>query len=103
MSEPAPASTPPPQPGPVERLVEKITGHAEHAETSALHIADDVKTAIQDHAGTVFDVASGLLGVAKLIDPADAELFAAISALVPKVLGMAETAAALAGAALKGA
>lgn len=92
--DPGPAK--PPEPGFFERAAEHLLPRAEHAEAEAAHIAADVLAAFQDHAGTVFDVAGDCLLLLRLIDPADAALFAAASALVPKVLAMAEKATALA-------
>jgi hypothetical protein len=103
----APESASPPLPEPDQggfftREFGKILPHAERTEAEAGQVAADVKAALQDHAGTVFDVSGDVLAVLKLIDPADAPLAAAAGALLPKVLAMAEKAAALASAALKG-
>ena len=97
---PAPAA--PAAPGYFERLEDKILPHARHAEADVSSWAADIRAALQDHAGSVFDVAGDVVQLAKLADPADASLFAALDALVPKVLAMAESAARIAGAALKG-
>ena len=98
---PVPAAEPD-QGGFFTREFGKILPRAEHAEADAGHLAADVKAALQDHAGQVFDVAGDALQLLKLIDPADAALAAAAEALLPKVLAMAERAAALASATLKG-
>lgn len=98
----SPAAPAAPQPGFFTREAERLLPRAEHAEADAGHLAADVKAALQDHAGTVFDVAGDCVQLLKLIDPADAALAAAAEALLPKVLAMAERAAALASATLKG-
>lgn len=98
----SPAAPAAPQPGFFTREAERLLPRAEHAEADAGHLAADVKAALQDHAGQVFDVAGDALQLLKLIDPADAALAAAAEALLPKVLAMAERAAALASATLKG-
>jgi hypothetical protein len=101
-----PAQSAPPAaaaaPGYFERIEDKILPHARHAEADVSSWAADIRAALQDHAGSVFDVAGDVVQLAKLADPADASLFAALDALVPKVLAMAESAARIAGAALKG-
>ena len=104
MSEPT-ETNPPVQDegGFFSRAAEHVFPHLEHAEVEAGHIATDVRAALQDHAGTVFDVAGDAIALLKLIDPADAALFAAAEAFLPKVLAMTEKAAALASAALKAA
>lgn len=81
---------------------DRLRGPAGHAEADAGRIAADVGTMLRDHAGTVFDVAGDVVQLAKLIDPADAPVLAALDVLVPKVLAMAENAARIAQAALKG-
>jgi hypothetical protein len=98
--DPGPATADPP--GFFTREAERFLPGVRHAEAEAGRIAGDVSTALQDHAGTVFDVAGDVFGVLKLIDPADAPLIAAAEALVPKVLAMVEKATALAQGALKG-
>ena len=98
----SPAAPAAPQPGFFTREAERLLPRAEHAEADAGHLAADVKAALQDHAGQVFDVAGDALQLLSLIDPADAALAAAAEALLPKVLAMAERAAALASATLKG-
>jgi len=94
-----PAGAPVPQPpGFFEREIGKILPRAE---ADAAEAAADVATALRDHAGTVFDVAGDVIAVAGYVDPADATLLAALDALVPKVLAMAESAASVAGAAMR--
>jgi hypothetical protein len=83
------------------RLEDRFVPHAEHAEADVSTWAADVSTALRDHAGTVFDVSGDLMSLVKLIDPADAPLFAAAEALVPKVYAMVQKATALAQGALK--
>jgi hypothetical protein len=100
-TSPEPASPPPAAGGPLTRAENWFRGHAGHAEADAAAFAADVSTALRDHAGTVFDVAGDVVQLAKLADPADAPLFAALDALVPKVLAMAESAARIAQGALK--
>ena len=104
MSETDPETNPPAQDdgGFFIKAAEHLLPHLEHAEADAGRIAADVSAALREHAGTVFNVSSGILGMLKMIDPADASLFAAAQALEPKVYAMAEKAAALAAAALKG-
>jgi hypothetical protein len=92
--DPGPAH--PAEPGFFERAAEHILPHLEHAEADAAYITAGVAAALQDHAGTVFSVAADVFTVLKLIDPADAALFTAASALVPKVLAMVEKVTALA-------
>jgi len=91
--------------GPLARLTERITGHAEaivhEAEAKAATLADDLKAAVQSHASSVFDVAGDLLKALAVIDPADATAMSAISALVPKVLAMAGSAAQVASTVLR--
>lgn len=103
MSDPTapdPVPVPPPAaPGFFTRAEEKILPHFEHAEADAAGFIASAGTDIQDHAGTVYEVAAGIFGVVKLIDPADAPLAAAAEALVPKVLAMVAKATALAQAA----
>ena len=101
MSETDPETNPPAQDdgGFFIKAAEHLLPHLEHAEADAGRIAADVSAALREHAGTVFDVSSGILG---MLDPADAPLIAAAEALEPKVYAMAEKAAALAAAALKG-
>ena len=98
--DPGPAVVNPP--GFFTREAERLLPGARHAEADAGHLAADVKAALQDHAGQVFDVAGDCGQLLRLIDPADAALAAAAEALLPKVLAMAERAAALASATLKG-
>jgi hypothetical protein len=86
-------------PGPIERFEERIAGHAE-AEAADLSAA--LKTTLQDHAGAVLDVSADFLKIVAVLDPADATATAAMSALVPRVLAMASSAAQLASTALKG-
>jgi hypothetical protein len=93
------------QPGPLTRLVEKFENHAapevHAAETAVGAIAADVKAALLDHTSTALTVAGELGALAKLVDPADAPLVAAVEALLPKVLSMAVNAGNLALKALK--
>ena len=96
--DPGPAK--PQEPGFFSREAQRLLPHAERAEAEAGRIAADVLAAIQDHAGQCFDVAGDALLLLRLIDPADAALFATASALVPKVLAMVEKATALAQAKL---
>ena len=106
MTETAPESPPEPAPpapeGPLGHAADWFRSRAGHAEAEAGHVAADVSAVLQDHAGVVFSFADGFLSMVKMIDPADAPLIAAAQALVPKVYAMAEKAAALAAAALKG-
>jgi hypothetical protein len=83
------------------RELGKILPHAQHAEADAAAFAADVSTALRDHAATVLRGTADAMDVLRLIDPADAALFAEAEALVPRLLGMAESAARIAGAALK--
>ena len=53
----SPAAPAAPQPGFFTREAERLLPRAEHAEADAGRLAADVKAALQDHAGTVFDVA----------------------------------------------
>jgi hypothetical protein len=94
VTDPGPAH--PDAPGFFTREAQRLLPHIEHAEAEAGHIAAEVQAALQDHAGTVYGVADGFLTVLKMIDPADAALFTAASALVPKVFAMVEKATALA-------
>ncbi len=106
MTEPAPESPPEPAPpaaeGPLGHAADWFRSHAGHAEAEAGHIAADIATGLREHAGIAFEVSSGILGILRMLDPADAPLIAAAEALEPKVYAMAEKAAALAAAALKG-
>ena len=110
MSESDP-ETPPegtaPEGGEEEGFLERAAGHLlphlEHAEAEAGHISAEVRAELQEHAVTVFGVAGEVLSVLKAVDPADAALFAAAGALVPKVYAMVEKAAVLAQGALKSA
>ncbi len=99
--DPGPAVADPP--GFFTREAQRFLPRAEHAEAEAGHIAAEVQAAIQDHAGTVFDVAGDGVALLKLIDPGDAVLASAAAAFLPKLLAMAESAARVAGAALKAA
>ena len=90
-----------PEGGFFSRELGKILPHAQHAEADVSAWAADVSAALRDHAATVLRGTADAMDVLKLIDPADAELFAAAEALVPRLLGMAESAARIAGAALK--
>lgn len=96
--DPGPAK--PPEPGFFSREAQRLLPHVQHAEAETGRIAADVLAAIQGHAGQVYDVAGDCIKLLELIDPADAPLFAAASALVPKVLAMVERATALAQAKL---
>lgn len=91
---PEPASAEPAPPGFFTRLEDKILPRAE---ADAARITIDVAAAVQAHAGQVFDVAGDVLALLKLVDPADAALASSAAALLPKVLGMAESAAKVAG------
>ena len=106
MTEPAPESPPEPAPpaaeGPLGHAADWFRSQAGHAEAEAGHIAADIATGLREHAGIAFEVSSGILGILRMLDPADAPLIAAAEALEPKVYAMAEKAAALAAAALKG-
>lgn len=112
MSEPGAPILPPPPPVPpapaagtgfFTRMEEKILPHAEHLEADVAHVIADAGTAIQDHAGTVYDVSGDVLALLRMIDPADAPLAAAAEALLPKVFAMVAKATALAQSAQKGA
>jgi hypothetical protein len=103
MSEPVPEPEPPapvpasPQPGFFTRLKDDVLPHAEHAEADIATGIGDVASALEDHAGTILDITAEAVAVLKLADPADAVLFSAIAALVPKVLDMAVKAKTIAG------
>jgi hypothetical protein len=88
-----------PPEGPIEHVTDWFRAHVE---AGAGNVAADVSAALRDHAQGVFEVSSGILSVLKMIDPADAPLITAAQALEPKIYAMAERAAALAAAALKG-
>jgi hypothetical protein len=98
ISPDPPAGT---EPGFFPRLEDRVLPHAQHAEAGAAAFAADVSTALRDHAATVLRGTADAMDVLRLIDPADADLFAEAEALVPRLLGMAESAARIAGAALK--
>jgi hypothetical protein len=100
-TSPEPASPPPAAGGPLTRAENWFRGHAGHAEADAAAFAADVTTALRGHASAVLRGTADAIDVLKLIDPADADLFSAAEALVPELLGMAESAARIAGAALK--
>jgi hypothetical protein len=106
VSEPMPESPPepanPPAEGPIGHLDGWFHAHGAHAEAEAGHIATDIATGLREHAAVAFRVSSEILDILGMIDPADAPLIAAAQALEPKVYAMAERAASLAAAALKG-
>jgi hypothetical protein len=101
VSETPPEADLPAAEGPITRVADWFRDHGGHAGAGAGHIAADIGVALQDHAGTVFDVAGDGVALLKLIDPADAALASAAAAFLPKLLGMAESAARVAAAALK--
>jgi hypothetical protein len=101
VTDQAPEPAPVAAEGPITHVADWFRDHGGHAEAEAGHIAADISVALQDHAGTVFDVAGDGVALLKLIDPADAALASAAAAFLPKLLGMAGSAARVAAAALK--
>jgi hypothetical protein len=104
---PGPPSAPPPppqQPGLIGRLEERLLPHAEHAvqdaEAGGLRLTADFAGALQGHAGEVFDLAGDVVGLLKLVDPADDAAVAALAALIPKAYAITASVTRLAQAAL---
>jgi hypothetical protein len=84
-----------------ETFGQRVGDLLHHGEQDAAALAariPGIETDIRDHAGQVFDVASTALNIAKMINPADAAAVTAIEAFVGKVLGLAQSAAKIAGA-----
>src|ERR1700733_6912248 len=84
------------------RELGKILPHAEHAEADVAHLAGDISSELAAHRQDILAAASDAVDILKLVDPADAALASAAGALVPKLLAMAEHAAAITRAALGG-
>lgn len=87
MSEPAPES-PPEQGGFFTRAEHALLPHLEHGEAEAEHVLADAAALARDHAGQVYSIAGELMTVLKLIDPADAALFTAAEAFLPKLFAL---------------
>jgi hypothetical protein len=81
----------------------KLIPHAKHAETEVADIVADSRNFVTGHAGIVLDFTGDAMALLDLVDPADAALFAAVKALVPKAIAAGQSALTLASAALKAA
>lgn len=120
MSEPTQASTPATPPAapaspqhaapPAEpsggwftHELAKLIPHAKHAETEVADVAADSRNFVTGHASIVLDFTGDAMALLDLVDPADAALFAAVKALVPKAIAAGQSALTLASAALKAA
>ena len=96
-------AAPAPHEGPLGHVADWFQHHGQHAEADLAAIAADSRTFLTGHAGLILDFSGDAMALLDLIDPADAALFAAIRALVPKAIAAGQSALALASAALKGA
>jgi hypothetical protein len=104
----APAATPPAPPAagtpaaPASRetLGQRVGDFFHRAETDAAAIDAGLRAELTAHASQVLDVAGDALAVVKLIAPQDAGAAEAADAFIAKVLGMVQSATAIAGKAL---
>lgn len=81
----------------------KLLPHARHLETGAADVASDSGAYLTGHASAVLDFTGEAMALLDLVDPADAALFAAVRALVPKAITAGQSALALVSAALRNA
>jgi hypothetical protein len=101
-ASPAPAA-PAPHEGPLGHIGDWFGRHGQHAEADLAAIAADSRSFLTGHASVVLDFSGDAMALLDLVDPADAALFAAVRALVPKAIAAGQSALALASAALKAA
>jgi hypothetical protein len=99
---PSPAA-PAPHEGPLGHVADWFHGHGQHAEADLAAIAADSRSFLTGHASLILDFSGDAMALLDLVDPADAALFAAVRALVPKAIAAGQSALALASAALKAA
>jgi hypothetical protein len=99
---PEPAVPAAPHEGPLGHVADWFQHHGQHAEADLAVIAADSRTFLTGHASLILDFSGDAMALLDLVDPADAALFAAVRALVPKAIAAGQSALALASAALKG-
>jgi len=76
-----------------ESLGQRVGSFFHRADADAEALAARLQSLLQDRSGEALDVAGDFVALVRLVDPAMAPLAAAVQALLPKVLSMAENAA----------